>query len=55
VLDCLVATLEHEALALPWIARGPYAAYLFFVGTCGWLVAPLFFAIKERIYTQPRG
>ena len=54
LLDCFVATLEHEAPDVPWIARGVRAAYLFF-GTCGWLLAPLIFAIKERIDTQPRG
>jgi hypothetical protein len=54
-LDCLVATLEHEAPGVPWIARGVYAGYLFIFVTCAWLLAPLIFAIKKRIDTQPRG
>lgn len=51
LVDCLVATLEHEAPDAPWIARGVHPAYLFF-GTCGWLLAPLIFAINERMDTQ---
>jgi hypothetical protein len=45
LLDCFVATLEHEAPDVPWIARGVRAAYLFF-GTWGWLLAPLISAVN---------